>query len=96
MSYLPQCPYGSILITTRNEDKALKLIENEALKLIKRRDIITINPINSKDALKLFKNKLEGDNDGNDNAGLITKLLVTLKLMLLAIVQAAAYILRKK
>ena len=37
VSYLPQCPNGSILITTRSEDEALNLVE--------QRDIITIEPM---------------------------------------------------
>lgn len=27
VSYLPQCPHGSILITARSEDEALNLVE---------------------------------------------------------------------
>ena len=83
MSYLPQCPHGSVLITTRSEDEALNLIE--------QRDIIKIEPMSSEDALKLFANKL-----GGDDADTVAELLVALELMPLAIVQATAYILRRK
>ena len=88
MSYLPQCPHGSILITTRSEDEALNLVEQH--------DIITIEPMSSEDALKLFEKKLGGDDDGIGNADVAAELLVALELMPLAIVQAAAYILRRK
>ncbi|KAH9211702.1 hypothetical protein DL95DRAFT_510730 [Leptodontidium sp. 2 PMI_412] len=88
VSYLPQCLHGSILITTRSEDEALNLVE--------QRDIITIEPINNKDALTLFENKLGGVDDGSNDADVAAKLLVTLEFMPLAIVQAATYILRRK
>ena len=88
VSYLPQCPHGSILVTTRSEDEALNLVE--------QRDLITIDPMSSEDALKLFETKLGGDDDSSDNADVAAELLVALELMPLAIVQAAAYILRRK
>jgi hypothetical protein len=88
VSYLPQCPHGSILITTRSEDEALNLVE--------QRDIITIGPMSSEDALTLFENKLGGVDDGSNDGDVAAELLVALELMPLAIVQAAAYILRRK
>lgn len=87
VSYLPQCLHGSILITTRSKDEALNLVE--------QRDIITIKPMNSEDALKLFENKLGGD-EGSDNVDDAAELLVEIEFMPLAIVQAAAYISRRK
>ncbi|KAG4440291.1 hypothetical protein IFR05_004252 [Cadophora sp. M221] len=88
VSYLPQCTHGSILITTRSEDEALKLVEPH--------DIITVKPMSIQDALALFENKLGGgDNDSNDG-NVATELLKALELMPLAIVQAAAYILRRR
>jgi hypothetical protein len=85
--YLPQYSHGSILITMRSEDEALKLVEPH--------DIITVEPMSIQDALALFENKLGGnDNDGNDG-NIAAELLVALELMPLAIVQAAAYILRR-
>ncbi|KAH7418642.1 P-loop containing nucleoside triphosphate hydrolase protein [Cadophora sp. MPI-SDFR-AT-0126] len=88
VSYLPQCPHGSIVITTRSEDEALELVEP--------RDIITIEPMRYEDALKLFETKLGGDDDSSDKADATAELLVALEFMPLAIVQAAAYILRRK
>jgi hypothetical protein len=86
--YLPQCPHGSILITTRSIDEALNLVE--------QRDLITIDPMSSEDALKLFETKLRGNDNGSDNANIALELLVALEFMPLAIVQAAAYISRRK
>ena len=50
VEYLPQCPNGSILITTRSKSATLKVVE--------QRDIITVKPINKADRLVLFKRKL--------------------------------------
>ncbi|KFY66621.1 hypothetical protein V496_01972 [Pseudogymnoascus sp. VKM F-4515 (FW-2607)] len=80
MSYLPHCPNGSILMTTRSREAALELV--------KPRDIIAIEPMSPKDALALLKNKL-GRGDGSDDAA---QLVAELDFMPLAIVQAAAYI----
>ena len=80
VAYLPQCPHGSILITTRSRDIALKLVE--------QRNIIEVEPMNKADALELFASKLGGDDSSND----ATELVAALEFMPLAIVQAAAYI----
>ncbi|KUJ10972.1 uncharacterized protein LY89DRAFT_739942, partial [Mollisia scopiformis] len=80
VSYLPQCPNGSILITTRSKNAALKLVE--------QRDIIAIKAMDKTDALTLFENKLGGHYDGEN----IAELAKELEFMPLAIVQAAAYI----
>ena len=80
-SNLPQYQNGSILIITRSRSAALKLV--------KRRNIITIEPMDRADAQALFANKL-GRHDLNiDDA---TALITALEFMPLAIVQAAAYI----
>jgi hypothetical protein len=88
MSYLPQYTHGSILVTTRSQDKALNLV--------KQRDIITVDLISYVDTRTLFEKKLGGDDDNNDNANVSAELLVALEFMPLAIVQAAAYIVRRK
>jgi hypothetical protein len=77
LSYLLQCLHRSILITTRSEDEALKLVEP--------RDIIIVELMSIQDALALFKNKLGDDNSSDDNNN-ATELLVALELMPLAIV----------
>ncbi|KAM0157329.1 hypothetical protein ACHAPG_004823 [Botrytis cinerea] len=80
ITYLPHCPNGSILVTTRSRDAALKLVE--------QRDIIAIGPMGMVEALALVEKKLEKC-DNNDN---IAELVEALEFMPLAIVQAASYI----
>ncbi|KAH8723891.1 hypothetical protein GQ44DRAFT_773477 [Phaeosphaeriaceae sp. PMI808] len=81
--YLPHCERGSILITTRNKDAALKLVE--------QRDTITVKPMNNEQALALFEKKLGAQED----SGNVAELAAALEYMPLAIVQAAAYILQR-
>ncbi|CAN9091742.1 unnamed protein product [Alternaria alternata] len=78
--YLPHCERGSILVTTRNKEAALKLVE--------QRDIVFVEPMDKTQALALFEKKLEAQGDNSDVAELATEL----EYMPLAIVQAAAYI----
>jgi hypothetical protein len=80
VEYLPQCPNGSILITTRSKDMALKLVEEC--------DIIAVEPMNKADALEFFSKKYRRAEDGND----ATELVAVLEFMPLAIVQATSYI----
>jgi hypothetical protein len=80
VAYLPQCSNGSILITTRSESAALKLVE--------QRDIIVVKPMGRADALALLERKLGWHDNGED----AVKLAAALEFMPLAIVQAAAYI----
>ncbi|OAL56144.1 putative kinesin [Pyrenochaeta sp. DS3sAY3a] len=79
--YLPHCERGSILVTTRNDEAALKLVE-------RRRDVIAVKPMDKPSAVALFKKKL--GTWGNSSA--VAELAVVLEYMPLAIVQAAAYI----
>ncbi|KAH7119546.1 hypothetical protein B0J11DRAFT_582076 [Dendryphion nanum] len=78
--YLPCCRHGSILVTTRNKEAALKLVE--------QRDIITVEPMDKAEAQALFEKKL-GAQGNSDEVG---ELAAALEYMPLAIVQAAAYI----
>jgi hypothetical protein len=48
--YLPHCKLGSILITTRNKEAALRLVE--------QRDLIVLEPISEAEALALLEKKL--------------------------------------
>jgi hypothetical protein len=80
VEYLPQCPNGSILITTRNKSAALKLVEP--------RDIIAVEPMDRADGLALFERRLGSRDDSED----IVELAMALEFMPLAIVQAAAYV----
>jgi hypothetical protein len=79
-AYLPQSPNGSIIMTTRNREVALKLVE--------QRDIISVQPMDKAHAVTLFKKKLGMQGDSKD----IAELAAELEYMPLAIVQAAAYI----
>jgi len=82
-SYIPHSERGSVLITTRNQDAALQLVE--------RRNIINVQPMNDVQASVLFKKKLEKEEDPIS----IDELATALEYMPLAIVQAAAYIAQK-
>jgi tetratricopeptide (TPR) repeat protein len=78
--YLPHCERGSILITTRNKEAALRLVE--------QCDIVSVEPMDEAQALALFEKKLKAQGDDSD----VAKLAAALEYMPLAIVQAAAYI----
>ncbi|KAF9730175.1 hypothetical protein PMIN04_012728 [Paraphaeosphaeria minitans] len=79
--YLPHCERGSILVTTRNREAALELVDD-------RNDVITVGPMDKPSALRLLEKKLKTLSDSSE----ITKLVAILEYMPLAIVQAAAYI----
>jgi tetratricopeptide (TPR) repeat protein len=83
LDYLPYCESGSILVTSRNKEAALKLVE--------QCEVILVNPMDELQALLLFERKL-GAQDENKN---IRELISALEYMPLAIVQAAAYISHK-
>ena len=81
--YLPHCERGFILVTTRNEEAALKLVE--------RRDIVRVEPMDEAEGLALFEKKLGPQSINSD----VAELAAALEYMPLAIVQAAAYILQR-
>ncbi|KAH8649328.1 hypothetical protein BX600DRAFT_388594 [Xylariales sp. PMI_506] len=83
VSYLPQCPNGSILMTARSKDAARKLVED--------RDILVVEPMVKEEAVMLLQKKLAV----HDNAESLGDLATALEYMPLAIVQAAAYINRR-
>jgi tetratricopeptide (TPR) repeat protein len=78
--YLPHCDRGSVLVTTRNKQAALKLVE--------QRDIVEVEPMDEPSALLLLEKKLGTQADDSKT----TELAAALEYMPLAIVQAAAYI----
>ena len=80
--YLPQSKNGSILITTRSQESALKLSE--------RNDLIPVEPMVSSNAVELLEKKLESREQRNNKDHV--ELAAALEFMPLAIVQAAAYI----
>jgi hypothetical protein len=77
---VPPSQNGSVLITTRNRDVALKLVEES--------DIIAVEPMDEGHAVMLLEKKLGTSRDRNG----IAELVAALEFMPLAIVQAAAYI----
>ena len=80
--YLPQSQNGSILITTRSRESALKLSEWN--------DLIPVDPMAASNAVELLEKKLESTEQRNDKDHV--ELAAALEFMPLAIVQAAAYI----
>lgn len=82
--YVPYSERGSVLVTTRNRDAALKLVE--------KRCMISIEPMNEVQASALFRKKLE---ENEDRMG-IEELSAALEYMPLAMVQAAAYISQRR
>ncbi|KAL9062882.1 MAG: hypothetical protein Q9161_009717 [Pseudevernia consocians] len=80
--YLPQSQNGSILITTRSRESALKLSEWN--------DLIPVDLMAPSNAVELLEKKLESTEQRNDKD--LVKLAAALEFMPLAIVQAAAYI----
>lgn len=78
--HLPRSWNGSILITTRSREAALKLVELCG--------VIAVDPVDEADELALVRKKLGVQEDSNDMA----ELAAALEFMPLAIFQAAAYI----
>jgi hypothetical protein len=78
--YLPHCERGSILVTTRSKEAALKLVE--------QRDIVSVEPMDKAEGIALFEKKLRVQ----ENSDSVAELAAALEYMPLAIVQAAAYI----
>ncbi|CAI7653282.1 unnamed protein product, partial [Penicillium glandicola] len=83
LDFLPQSPNGSIIITSRNKEVALKIVH--------RQDVIMINPMNRSEALKLLQQKLGQLAETPDTLTLVEEL----EFMPLAIVQAAGYIVHR-
>ncbi|KAF9764479.1 hypothetical protein IL306_002800, partial [Fusarium sp. DS 682] len=82
--YLPQSLSGSILITTRNKDLALRLVDIHD-------QIHHIGPMTEPESLTLFQNRLGTLADASDTS----ELVASLDFVPLAISQAAAYIQRR-
>ncbi|KAF4609817.1 hypothetical protein G7Y89_g15806 [Cudoniella acicularis] len=78
--YLPQSQHGSVLVTTRSRNVALKLVEEY--------DTIAVEPMDEAHAVALFEKKLSAQSDREDTI----ELVAALDFMPLGIVQAAAYI----
>ena len=68
--YLPHCERSSILITTRNKEAALRLVE--------QRDIVSVEPMDEAQAQVLFKKKLGSQGDSSDVPKLAYSVIVRL------------------
>ena len=79
--YLPQSQNGSILITTRSRESAMKLSE--------RNDLIPVDSMDAPNAVEFLDKKLEPIAQRNDKD--LGELAAALEFMPLAIVQAASY-----
>ena len=80
--FIPQTPHGSVLVTSRNQLAAFKLVG-------KRHNLIEVNPMNERDALEMLKARISVDRSTERDA---KRLLHDLGYIPLAISQAAAYI----
>ncbi|KAJ6109292.1 hypothetical protein N7486_001526 [Penicillium sp. IBT 16267x] len=83
LDFIPRSPNGSIIITSRNKEVALRIVDPE--------DVIKIEPMNRSEALKLLQQKLRRLAETPD----ILTLVEELEFMPLAIVQAAGYIVHR-
>ena len=80
--YLPPCDHGSILITTRSEEVALRLVDHP--------NMIAVKTMSENDGLALLDKELGQQMDKGEGV----ELAAALEHMPLAITQAAAYIKR--
>ncbi|MCJ1240785.1 hypothetical protein MMC14_008789 [Varicellaria rhodocarpa] len=84
--YLPQTSKGSILVTSRNRQAAMRLTSRSE-------HIIDVLPMEEEDAKTLLRKRLPDDKSSEDDT---IALIETLECLPLAITQAAAYINRRK
>ena len=79
--YIPECSHGSILVTTRNKQAAVKLTRNSGL--------IEVEKMTPTESSQLVIKKLEDDDLDHSQVALLTSRLENLPL---ALAQAAAFI----
>ncbi|KAK7915280.1 hypothetical protein PG985_012983 [Apiospora marii] len=84
VDYLPACPNGSILITSRTRAAARELVNGS--------DIISVEPMSQAQAVALIETKLPAEQDRN----LTEELASALECMPLAIIEATAYISQRR
>ncbi|OQE13471.1 hypothetical protein PENFLA_c047G10774 [Penicillium flavigenum] len=80
LEYIPRSQHGSLIITSRSREVALKMV--------KHRDLVEVNPMETSEALELLQKMLDQSERSQDSQ----KLVEELEFMPLAIVQAASYI----
>ncbi|KAJ3573297.1 hypothetical protein NPX13_g4754 [Xylaria arbuscula] len=83
-NYLPQSPNGSIVVTSRNKDAAVRIVGD-------LRNVMQVRAMGKSQALQLFRNRLHTASNEDEMA----ELLDALDYIPLAITQAAAYINRR-
>ena len=88
ITFLPQTSNGSILVTSRSQDAAVRLTGSH-------HDIIKVQAMDESHALLLFEKKLRCKFDNDDATETATELLRELDFMPLAISQAAAFIIQR-
>jgi tetratricopeptide (TPR) repeat protein len=80
LEYVPRSRNGSIIITSRTREVALKMVHHS--------DLIEVKPMEQSEALELLQRKLEQPGETQESRQLVN----ALESMPLAIVQAASYI----
>ena len=80
LDYLPVTSHGSLLLTSRTREAALKVVT--------RLSVIAVAPMDMEQALKLLRGKLDREHPARN----LDELVHALRFMPLAISQAAAYI----
>ncbi|KAJ5967735.1 Tetratricopeptide-like helical [Penicillium viridicatum] len=82
LEYVPRSQNGSVIITSRSREVALKLVDHKGL--------VEVNPMERSEALELFQRKLGESQESESQES--EELVDVLEFMPLAIVQAASYI----
>ncbi|OQE60172.1 hypothetical protein PENNAL_c0313G00608 [Penicillium nalgiovense] len=80
LEYVPRSQNGSIIITSRTREVALKMVHHS--------DLIEVTPMEKSEALELLQRKLEQPGESQESRQLVN----ALESMPLAVVQAASYI----
>ncbi|CAG8393850.1 unnamed protein product [Penicillium salamii] len=80
LEYIPRCLNGSIVITSRTRNVALKIADHK--------DLIEVKPMEESEALKLLQRKLNQPSESEEGRQLVN----ALELIPLAVVQAASCI----
>ncbi|KAJ5367172.1 hypothetical protein N7541_001113 [Penicillium brevicompactum] len=80
LEYVPRCRNGSIIITSRSRDAALKMVDHKGL--------LEVKSMERFEALELLQRKLENSEERQASQTLVN----ALEFMPLAIVQAASYV----
>ncbi|KAJ9492707.1 hypothetical protein VN97_g479 [Penicillium thymicola] len=82
LEYIPRSQNGSVIITSRNREVALKMVDHKGL--------VEVNPMERSEALELLQRKLGESQESESQES--EQLVDVLEFMPLAIVQAASYI----